>query len=580
MATLAEVIQRQKRGGASAGGALASAIGQKTLEKIDPRQIFNQKGVLTSLFPSLKAFQAQGVSSKKISGTLESGSTAVLKEMVVRLDRVEENTRPLPEIAKTLRTLLSFEAERIREQKSEDAAAFFTRAGELESQYESAFDSKDLSPTKVGESGGKKGPLSFLGGLPILTILKGLGALAGVVATMNALKDDVEAFKTTLNILTGILDGIAAPFIGIINGFRSLDDVLFGYIEGLGQAIEDLKNFDFSLSNIIQGGSGAGADKLDGKVGSIARGERKSIGRTGNETPVTEGTAASAPRLRNRYNNQAAGQSATSGDAAGGGGKMRRFREQGRMRRGPTRIDPRAKKILDLVASKESVIKEDPSGYNVLVGGTTAPLTGMTIQQVLDFQKNEMNDRSKFESTAVGRYQFVYGTLKNLVEQNGVDKNRLFGADTQDELAVMLLNQKIGRTTLDDFLSGRASAEDFQKTLSAEFASIPDPVTGKSSAEGIGSNKALIKSGDVQNFLKNITNPSREIKGDALNRSSIDNSDFSRRAAFSSSQPVVVTDARQTVTNNNGGGGGGDQMPSARDDTFAQEFFNSVSYSA
>ena len=256
--------------------------------------------------------------------------------MVVRLDRVEENTRPLPEIAKTLRTLLSFEAERIREQKGEDAAAFFTRAGELESQYESAFDSKDLSPTKVGESGGKKGPLSFLGGLPILTILKGLGALAGVVATMNALKDDVEAFGKTIETLNDILDGLAAPFIGIMNGFRSLDDVLLGYIEGLGQAIEDLKNFDFSFSNIIQGGSAAKADpdKLGGKVGSIARGERKSIGRTGNQTPVTEGTAASAPRLRNRYDNQAAGQSGTGGDAAGGGGKMRRFREQGRTSRG------------------------------------------------------------------------------------------------------------------------------------------------------------------------------------------------------------------------------------------------------
>ena len=36
MATLAEVIQRQKRGGAGAGSALASAIGQKTLEKDRP----------------------------------------------------------------------------------------------------------------------------------------------------------------------------------------------------------------------------------------------------------------------------------------------------------------------------------------------------------------------------------------------------------------------------------------------------------------------------------------------------------------------------------------------------------------
>ena len=108
MATLAEVIQRQKRGGAGAGSALASAIGQKTLEKIDPRQIFNQKGVLTSLFPSLKAFQAQGVSSKKISGTLESGSTVVLKEMVVRLNAIEENTGPLTILPKMSQILQNF----------------------------------------------------------------------------------------------------------------------------------------------------------------------------------------------------------------------------------------------------------------------------------------------------------------------------------------------------------------------------------------------------------------------------------------------------------------------------------------
>ena len=543
MATLAEVIQRQKKGGASAGGALASAIGQKTLEKIDPRQIFNQKGVLTSLFPSLKAFQAQGVSSKKISGTLESGSTVVLKEMVVRLDRVEENTRPLPEIAKTLRTLLSFEAARIKDEKGEDADAFFTRAGELESEYESAFDSKDLSPTKVGESGDNK-----KGGLPILTILKGLGALAAALATMKALEDEVEIFRKTIKGLTEGVKILGGFVTGIINGFRSLDDVLFGMIDGFGQAIEDLKNFDFSLSNIIQGGSGAGADKLDGKVGSIARGERKSIGRTGNETPVTEGTAASTPRLRNRYDNQAAGQSATSGDAAGGGGKMRRFRDQGRTSRGPTRVDATSKKVLDFIAAKES----GSGGYNALVGGGTAPLTSMTIQQVLDFQKDEMKDR---ESTAVGRYQFVNKTLKNLVDQNGIDKNRLFSADTQDELAVMLLNQKIkGRATLDDFLSGRRSAEDFQKTLSEEFASVPDPVTGRSAYEGVGTNKALIKSGDVQNFLKNVTEPTRQKKGDALNRSSIDNSDFSRVASFSGSQPIVVNNNTNQNNVNNGGG--------------------------
>ena len=61
------------------------------------------------------------------------------------------------------------------------------------------------------------------------------------------------------------------------------------------------------------------------------------------------------------------------------------------------------------------------------------------------------------------------------------------------------------------------------------------------------------------------------------NQNLVDDAKFS----MSGSQPVVLTDARQTnVTNNGGGGGNNNQIASVRDDTFAQEYFNSVSYSA
>lgn len=79
---LAEIYKSEK----SKGGGITSSLGKAALEKLDPRQIFNQKGFLASALPSLfKSYRAtkekkplsnfispeSGVSSKKIMGKME-----------------------------------------------------------------------------------------------------------------------------------------------------------------------------------------------------------------------------------------------------------------------------------------------------------------------------------------------------------------------------------------------------------------------------------------------------------------------------------------------------------------------------
>jgi len=136
-------------------------------------------------------------------------------------------------------------------------------------------------------------------------------------------------------------------------------------------------------------------------------------------------------------------------------------------------------KLLDYIGKKES-----NGNYNILVGGKTNPdLTSMTIAEVLEFQKQML--ANGHESTAVGKYQIINGTLKSLIKQGFADVNDKFDASTQDKLAVGLLK----RRGLDDYMSGKLDANTFADKLSMEWASLPYH-TGQSYYAGVGSNKA------------------------------------------------------------------------------------------
>ena len=153
-------------------------------------------------------------------------------------------------------------------------------------------------------------------------------------------------------------------------------------------------------------------------------------------------------------------------------------------------------KVLDFIAAYES-----RGNYNVILGGSEKPLTTMTIDQVFDLQSDMVN--RGMESSAVGRYQYIEPTLKDMVKYLKLDpKITLFDEKTQDKIAVADLRR---RCDLDGWLNGTTPDEKFLYKLSKVWASIPNPQTGSSFYDKVGSNKAGVKTNIALAALDNIS---------------------------------------------------------------------------
>ncbi len=137
---------------------------------------------------------------------------------------------------------------------------------------------------------------------------------------------------------------------------------------------------------------------------------------------------------------------------------------------------------------------EGNNRYDIEYGGGTVDFPNMTIQEVLDHQDKRKKAGAK--STAVGKYQFINKTLAELVKRNPKDfpKDRMFDKATQDELASILLK----RRGYDKFKAGKITRDEFVKNLSKEWASLPNPSTGKSYYDGDGLNHSLMSTDDLR----------------------------------------------------------------------------------
>jgi murein DD-endopeptidase MepM/ murein hydrolase activator NlpD len=165
MAQFTDIIKFQRKQGKSAVGALASAVGQKSLEKIDPRNyLFNRKGTMAALFPNLKGFQAKTGSDITRLGSSEGGmSSSQVESMTSKLDVigsdikiVAKNSIVLPHLARDLNVVRQNIVKLVKSKKIKPAASadmFFLRAKEREDAYEAQQDksifSKKDTPTKI-----------------------------------------------------------------------------------------------------------------------------------------------------------------------------------------------------------------------------------------------------------------------------------------------------------------------------------------------------------------------------------------------------------------------------------------------
>lgn len=131
--------------------------------------------------------------------------------------------------------------------------------------------------------------------------------------------------------------------------------------------------------------------------------------------------------------------------------------------------------------------------YNTLLNYSNQPgmpfsnvnLTGMTVQEVLDFQrKRGPGSYASYAqnlpnvgriATPAGKYQIVGDTLQGLVDQGVLDPNEKFGSEAQERAARALME---GRG-LSAYMEGQLSEEQFLQNLSKEWEGFkPDVALG------------------------------------------------------------------------------------------------------
>lgn len=143
---------------------------------------------------------------------------------------------------------------------------------------------------------------------------------------------------------------------------------------------------------------------------------------------------------------------------------------------------PQLAKIRELIAGVES-----KGNYNVLVGGKTAPLTEMTISEVMQLQRQLI---SQGQGSAAGKYQVIATTLNEAVGKLGLSRDQKFDQATQDQIADFLIRRRgfeqYARNPTEE------SKRRFLTNLSAEWAGLPAGPHNESYYKGVGNNKSHI----------------------------------------------------------------------------------------
>lgn len=150
--------------------------------------------------------------------------------------------------------------------------------------------------------------------------------------------------------------------------------------------------------------------------------------------------------------------------------------------------DPEASKLLALIYKHEA-----GGNFNAVYGnaGSTRDLAQLTLDQVLATQVAAR--RRGAASTAIGAPQFIHKTLKGLKAELGLTGKEKFTPALQNHLAMALL---VRRGWL-QFRAGKLSRRAFALRLSQEWASLPNPETGRSYYAGDNLNRSSVRPREV-----------------------------------------------------------------------------------
>lgn len=154
--------------------------------------------------------------------------------------------------------------------------------------------------------------------------------------------------------------------------------------------------------------------------------------------------------------------------------------------------------LLDLIGKTEGTDKGD--GYNETLAygaytGGNVSLVTMTLAGVDALQTQMLrHPKNTWNSSAVGRYQIVRTTLRNIKEDLRLKDGYVFDPEMQDRMACFLL----GVRGIDEYLEGQMSEDELINQLAREWASLPT-----TSDKGYyGGQHAAVKATEVRRVLK------------------------------------------------------------------------------
>ena len=217
-----DLVRYQKSQGKGVIGSLSGAVGQATLQKIDPRNyLFNRRGTLATLFPGLKGYQAK-TSSDKISsgasGGFSSGQVEVignkLDQLSTQMSITSKNSMSLPMMARDMNVMRQNIVKLVKAQgvkPAQKADAFFMRAGDREKAYESQYGKKETSPTPMASPGKKEDGsllgtlITTVGNIISTTLTQGLKSISDIV--VGALNSVAEIISTAILALAASITG-------------------------------------------------------------------------------------------------------------------------------------------------------------------------------------------------------------------------------------------------------------------------------------------------------------------------------------------------------------------------------------
>ena len=276
MSRIAEIYKSEKQ----KGGGLASAVGKRFLEKVDPRKIFDQKGLMAAMLPSLfKSYSAtpkgrpRGTSISMPSISMPSFSSAAveasLDDIYTSNKMIAKNSMVLPNIHRDVNVMRQNVVKLVKLQggtAATKADMFFSKAKDREAMYESEFQKERSARTAEAS---KKTEGTSQGGF--------LGALLGGIGKAASGIGSGVAIASLGAGIGGFFTGLAAggSAVNKLGGASGVKDMLISLAQGLNA---------FNTQSLVALGGMLGTGMLFGAVtgpaGALALGGGAAVGMT------------------------------------------------------------------------------------------------------------------------------------------------------------------------------------------------------------------------------------------------------------------------------------------------------------